>query len=114
MNVRFPPIADTRQLSQSAGSENRANSIRRFEAVGTSQYRELAIAAHSRGTAFNLAWWVLVVTNAVLMHAVWVSQLTRGSWNAIDWATFKWPLIACGVLGNFSYFMWEKQLLSAF
>jgi len=63
---------------------------------------------------FNLAWWVLVVTNAVLMHAVWVSQLTRGSWNAIDWTPFKWPLIACGVLGNFSYFMWEKQLLSAF
>ena len=63
---------------------------------------------------FDVTFWVLVFTNFVLIHMVWVAQLVRfNSWKRIDWAAFKWPLIAFAVLGNLSFFLWEEQLLAA-
>ncbi len=62
----------------------------------------------------DMTFRVLVCTNFVLMHAVWVSQLVRlKGWKRIDWAVAKWPLIAFAVLGNLSFLLWEEQLLAA-
>ena len=63
----------------------------------------------------NVTFWVLVLTNFLLMHGVWVAQLMRlRSWKGIDWAVIRWPLIAFAVLGNFSLLLWQDQLLSVF
>jgi hypothetical protein len=63
----------------------------------------------------DVTFWVLVVTNFVLMHGVWVTQLAQfNSWKRIDWAPVKWPLIAFAVLGNLSLFLLEEQLLAVF
>ncbi len=49
----------------------------------------------------NVTFWVLVVTNFVLMHAIWLVQLARRrNWSAVDFGLAKWPLIAFAVLGN--------------
>lgn len=63
----------------------------------------------------DVMFWVLVLTNFVLMHAIWVSQLFRvNSWKRIDWAPAKWPLIAFAVLGNLTVLLWEERLLAVF
>jgi lipoprotein signal peptidase len=58
-----------------------------------------------------VAWWMLGVTNFVLVHAVWVCQRKQ---EVINTTPFKCALIAFGALGNLSFFMWERQLLAAF
>ena len=64
---------------------------------------------------FDVTFWVLVLTNFVFMHAVWVTQLVqRRSWNAVDFRLAKWPLIAFGVLGNFAVLLWGERLSAVF
>ena len=69
------------------------------------------IAAFRIGEAF----WVLVVTNFTLMHAVWISQLDpRGNRRKIDFGAIKWPLVVFAGLGNFSLFVLGDQLFPIF
>jgi hypothetical protein len=64
---------------------------------------------------FNVAFWALVMTNFLLMHTVWLSQLVRfRNWQKVDFGLAKWPLVAFAVLGNLSWLVWDEQLLSSF
>lgn len=64
---------------------------------------------------FGEAFWVLVVTNFTLMHAVWISQLgPRGNGRKVDFGAIKWPLVAFAGMGNFSLFVWGDQLFPIF
>ena len=74
----------------------------------------LAAALH-----YNVAFWVLVLSNFVLMHAIWITQIIRRkSWSSVDrgWHLYRWPLpmVAFALLGLGSYFIWETQLTSVF
>lgn len=80
--------------------------------IGNSLLLPLAAAFH-----LNVAFWVLVVTNFVLMQAIWITQLLRGvKWGRVDWgwrlAFWPVPLVAFGLLGTGSYAIWESQLTS--
>ena len=68
---------------------------------------------------FNIAFWTLVVSNFMLFHAIWVTQLVRlRRWEKVDWGwtIYRWPLalIAFALLGTVSYAIWETQLDSVF
>jgi hypothetical protein len=63
----------------------------------------------------NVTFWVLVMTNFVLMHAVWITQLVRfRNWGKVNFGLAKWPLIAFGVLGNLALLLWAERLLAVF
>jgi len=63
----------------------------------------------------DVTFWVLVCTNFVLMHAVWLTQFARhGSWEAIDFRAVKWPLVSFAALGNAALLLWGDQLLAVF
>lgn len=64
---------------------------------------------------FNEVFWLLVITNFVLMHAVRISEIGRfREWRTLDFRPFFWALVAFGVLGNLSLLLWEEQLLGVF
>jgi len=67
---------------------------------------------------FNVTFWLLVVTNFLLFHAIWITQLPFKKWSRVDWGwhVYWWPLplVAFAVLGNLSLAFWEAQLLSVF
>ena len=84
--------------------------------IGNSLLLLLPLAA---ALQFNVAFWVLVGTNFVLMHAIWIGQLLRGAtWSSVNWgwrlSLWPLPLVAFGLLGTGSYFIWERQLTSVF
>ena len=61
--------------------------------------------------SFDEAFWALVITNFLLMHAIWISQLGHGgNWRKVDFGITKWPLVAFAVMGNFSLLVWGDQL----
>lgn len=65
----------------------------------------------------NVTFWVLVMTNFVLIHAVWLSQLPRSrttSGTRVDFALVKRPLVAFAVLGNAALLLWGERLLAVF
>ena len=63
----------------------------------------------------NVTFWVLVVTNFVLLHAIWLTQFVqRRIWHEVDFGSAKWPLIAFVVLGNLALLLWSEGLLSVF
>ena len=59
----------------------------------------------------DVTFWVLVLTNFVAMHAIWLVQKRRG---AVDFGLVKWPLIAFAVLGNAALLVWGERLLAVF
>jgi hypothetical protein len=64
---------------------------------------------------FGVTFWVLVVTNFVLMHAVWISQIRHfRDWRKLDFRPFFWSLVSFAVLGNLSLLLWGEQLLGVF
>lgn len=68
---------------------------------------------------FNVAFWALVVTNFVLFHAIWVTQLVRVKrWDEVNWGwhVYRWPLplVAFSLLGCSSIALWETELMSVF
>ena len=64
----------------------------------------------------NVTFWILVVTNFLLMHAIWISQVVRvRRWDRADFGpVFIWSLAAFAVLGNLSLAIWESQLTAIF
>ena len=63
----------------------------------------------------NVTFWVLVLTNFVLMHAVWLVQVTQSrSGSRVDFRLAKWPLIAFALLGNATLLLWSGRLMSVF
>lgn len=63
----------------------------------------------------NVTFWVLVMTNFMLMHAVWVIQLPQSrSGSKVDFRLVKWPLVAFAVLGNVALLLWGERLLAVF
>ena len=76
----------------------------------------LPVAAASH---FNVTFWALVITNFVLMHSIWMTQLPRvKSLRNVDWggrgSHWPLPLLAFGLLGTGSYAIWETELASVF
>lgn len=71
----------------------------------------LPIAA---GFQLNVTFWVLVMANFLLMHAVWVVQLSRRRRTRIDFGLVKRPLVAFGVLGNAALLLWGERLFAVF
>ena len=61
---------------------------------------------------FNDAFLVLVVTNFVLMHAIWMVPIfiRNKSWSDVDWGwhVHRWPLplVAFALFGTGSYAFW--------
>ena len=67
------------------------------------------------GFEFNVTFWVLVCTNFVLFHAVWISQIRHlKDWRTLDPRPFFWALVAFAALGNLSLLLWGRQLLGMF
>ena len=62
---------------------------------------------------FNVVFWVLVVTNFALMHAIWVVPVVRRR-AARDFRPFLSALIAFALLGNGALLMWGDRLLAVF
>jgi hypothetical protein len=63
----------------------------------------------------NVTFWVLVVTNFALMHAVWLDQLVRRrEWSAVDFRLVKWPLLAFALMGNAALLLWGERLFAVF
>ena len=63
----------------------------------------------------DVTFWVLVMTNFVLMHAIWIVQVTpRRNWSEFDFGLMKWPLIAFGGLAHLALLLWGERLLAVF
>ena len=84
-NVRFPPIADITRSFQNdlMATAERDNAIgKRFgwASIANSLLLPLSAALH-----LNVTFWILVVTNFLLMHAIWISQVVRvRRWDRAD------------------------------
>jgi hypothetical protein len=61
----------------------------------------------------NVIFWMLVFTNFLLMHAVWLSQVVRNR-EHVDYSLVRWPLIAFATFGGAALSFWADRLFSVF
>ncbi len=115
-NVCFPSIADVTRSFQNdlMATAERDNAIGKqfgWASIANSLLLPLSAALH-----LNVTFWILVVTNFLLMHAIWISQVVRvRRWDRADFGpVFRWSLAAFAVLGNLSLAIWESQLTAIF
>lgn len=114
-NVSHPlrplPFSFHNDAIATAERQNRTAERFRWASIANSLLLPVSAALH-----FNLTFWILIGTNFLLLHGIWISQLIRlRSWDRLSWGgIFLWPLAAFAVLGNLTMALWENQLTSAF
>jgi len=119
-SVSFPPIADVHKVGQNRGMVSKPTGILSAKALPVSSITNSILLPVAAALHFNATFWVLVVTNFVLMHAIWILPVAFGhkSWSDVDWGWHlsRWPLplAAFAAFGSGSYAIWGTQLDSVF
>lgn len=98
-------------MANMVSAETQSATAKKLARASTVNSLLLPIVAAFR---LNVTFWVLVMANFLLLHAVWAVQLPQKGRTKVDFRLVRWPLIAFGVLGNVALLLWGERLLAVF